>query len=293
MHTTRALLSGIVDYAGLFPPAALDLDTASRNYDTYLSGEHAWMLGRFICPATRLAELQACMRTECNWNISALVDATDLDEQLRLVQDFNSEHIRRSTVDTLEIKVNSACDVDALALIPRDFTVYCEVPLNDSLGTSLHAVASAGLRAKIRSGGLNAAAFPPAEELARFIIGCDTARVPFKATAGLHHPIRCNAPFTYEKDSTRGTMHGFLNVFLAAALFRHAPEGAPLSRDELIAILDTDSPSEFRFDDNEVTWQDRRVSSDQLAETRANFAHSFGSCSFDEPINELRTLRLL
>src|SRR5437660_1475932 len=53
----RALLEHVIDYAGLFPPATLPLDEAVRNYARYRTEPEGWMLGRFICPAARLAEL--------------------------------------------------------------------------------------------------------------------------------------------------------------------------------------------------------------------------------------------
>src|SRR5262245_38924762 len=53
----RALLGGIIDYAGLFPPAQLPLEEAIRNYARYRTEPESWMLGRFVIPATRLKEL--------------------------------------------------------------------------------------------------------------------------------------------------------------------------------------------------------------------------------------------
>ncbi|HEV2719334.1 MAG TPA: hypothetical protein VG323_04885, partial [Thermoanaerobaculia bacterium] len=103
--------------------------------------------------------------------------------------------------------------------------------------------------------------------------------VAFKATAGLHHPLRCVRPLTYEPSSPRGTMHGFVNVFMAAAL---------LSRAE--AILDDDDPRAFAFDDDTASWRGHNVLTGDLAKLRDGFAISFGSCSFEEPVNDLKEL---
>src|SRR5713101_2167456 len=57
LPSLRAMLTGIIDYAGMFPPAKLPLDQAIRNYARYRTEPESWMLGRFICPAARLGEL--------------------------------------------------------------------------------------------------------------------------------------------------------------------------------------------------------------------------------------------
>src|SRR5690349_13425946 len=51
------LLSGIIDYAGLFPPAKLDLEPALDNYLRYIHGTEQWILGRFVCSVSKLPEL--------------------------------------------------------------------------------------------------------------------------------------------------------------------------------------------------------------------------------------------
>jgi hypothetical protein len=136
-----------------------------------------------------------------------------------------------------------------------------------------------GLRAKIRTGGLTEDAFPSTTAVAEFLRACNDAGVAFKATAGLHHPLRCVKPLTYEVDSPVGTMHGFLNVFLAAAMLDRADE-----------ILLEEDPHAFTFDDDGVSWRDRRVRTEELATMRRERAISFGSCSFEEPIGDLREL---
>lgn len=136
-----------------------------------------------------------------------------------------------------------------------------------------------GLRAKIRTGGLTADAFPSTVTVAEFIRACKEAGVAFKATAGLHHPLRCEKPLTYEINSPSGTMHGFLNVFLAAAMSDHADE-----------ILLEEDPRAFSFDDDVASWRGHRVSTDDLATMRRERAISFGSCSFEEPIADMKEI---
>jgi hypothetical protein len=112
--------------------------------------------------------------------------------------------------------------------------------------------------------------------------------VAFKATAGLHHPVRGEYRLTYEADSERTTMHGFLNVFLAAC-FMYG--GAPDS--DVNAIVSETSHTAFEFDDKGVDWTNHRLENRDLEAARRNFAISFGSCSFEEPIEDLKGLQLL
>lgn len=144
------------------------------------------------------------------------------------------------------------------------------------------------MNAKVRTGGIDADVIPGAPPLARFLEACASAGVPFKATAGLHHPVRAEHPLTYEPDAPRRTLHGFLNVFCAAAFARG---GMPAG--ELEAVLRETRPAEFRLDDAGLAWRDRRVAIDDLIVTRRDFAMSFGSCSFAEPVAELKSLGVI
>ena len=139
-----------------------------------------------------------------------------------------------------------------------------------------------GAFAKIRSGGVVPEAIPSMNQLADFILRCAELRLPFKATAGLHHPIRASHPLTYEADSPRAAMHGFINVFLAAAF-------AWAGRTDLQPLLSETDPGAFRFDE-QAHWRDWSLTADQVREARCNFAHSFGSCSFTEPVESLQQL---
>jgi hypothetical protein len=131
---------------------------------------------------------------------------------------------------------------------------------------------------------VTADAFPDAEIILDFMTACIDAGVPFKATAGLHHPLRGEYRLTYEPGSAKAMMYGYLNVFLAAALLR---VGAP--RDiARAALLETD-PTTLDFGDDAITWRDRKLTARQLHSAR-EFAISFGSCSFREPIDELARL---
>ena len=146
---------------------------------------------------------------------------------------------------------------------------------------------AAGEFAKLRTGGLTADKIPPPQSVAAFIRHQANARRPWKATAGLHHPIRGEYPLTYAADSPRAVMHGFLNVLMAGAFAWHV-------RDVILEdVLAETAASGFVFADEYAEWRGQRLSVRQISEARRDFIHSFGSCSFDEPINDLKSLGLL
>jgi len=234
----RVLLEHLIDYAGLFPPAALSMQDAVRNYARYRDGEYAWALGKFIVPQARASEVPA--------------------------------EFPLSILGVDEVKATTE---EEIAAFPPD--VYVEIADVRLLG----AIKEHGQRAKIRTGGITVDAFPAIDNVAEFLRACKAAGVAFKATAGLHHPLRCVKPLTYEPNAPTGTMHGFLNVFLAAAMLDHA--------DGILAERD---PRAFTFDDEKATWRGHSVTTAELATMRREFAISFGSCSFEEPINDLKEL---
>lgn len=207
-----------------------------------------------------------------------------------------------AVIDAIELKVSHAEDVrratEAIAQVivaeampeanAEAFEIYFETPLADNLSELIHVIGQATARAKVRTGGLTAEVIPSTSSLLRFIAACAEANVPFKATAGLHHPLRAVHHLTYEQDSPSATMHGFLNVFLAAAFLRGG-----MNTDEAGRLLEEHDACALRFDANGVDWHGHLLSNDELRATRAKLACSFGSCSFEEPVAELKTINLL
>jgi hypothetical protein len=149
-------------------------------------------------------------------------------------------------------------------------------------------IRSFGARAKIRTGGVTPEAFPNARFIADFLAACAKAGTPFKATAGLHHPLRCFRPLTYSADGPSGWMFGFLNVFLAAGLARNgvAPE-------DLVPLLLEESIDRICFAHDHIAWNGHTLTTAAISAMRAEFAISFGSCSFEEPVSDLKLLHLL
>ena len=280
-----ALLDSLIDYAGLFPPAGLDMRTAVANYARYKTGSHAWMLGRFVVPVARLDEFEAAWSTAgepTGWQLSALV--SDPAREIPHVHEFNATYAGEIQIDTVELKASTVAQVKSLPGLMG----YVEVTSANDPTELIAAMKHENLRAKIRTGGVTAELFPQASAIARFLRACAAVNLPFKATAGLHHPVRCVKPFTYEERSPQGSMHGFLNVFLAAGFARKG--FAALFLEQL--LLEED-PSAFRFNASGMQWRDANLSTDEMTDLRANFAIAFGSCSFEEPISDLQAIGLL
>ncbi|HYU48053.1 MAG TPA: hypothetical protein VEK84_17960 [Terriglobales bacterium] len=296
--TVEVLLSRLIDYAGLFPPAGLDMLSAVTNYDGYLRSEYRWMLGRFIVLVSRLSELEEAlgrlpMADSKPWCLSVLLSADPNADVARIVE-FNARtsgpgNGRSAVVESVEVKAESPADVERMAgNIPRELAAYFEIPLTGRERECVAAVAKCGRRAKLRTGGETADRFPDSARVVEFVRLCALAGVPFKATAGLHHPIRSVHRLTYQPDSPSGMMHGFLNVFLAAA-FVKAGMGTPLA----LELLEEQSAAAMQFDSEGVEWREHRLSRPEVAAARQDFSISFGSCSFTEPVDDLRSLGLL
>jgi hypothetical protein len=288
--TLRTLLAGLIDYAGLFPPAALDMTGAVTEYAAHRTTAESWMLGRFIVPVSRLEEFTAARSAvpAGPWLLSVLPSA-DLSGSLNAIEVFNSSLATDARIDTIEMRLDRADEIEAaLALIPPDLMAYVEIPIGADVEARLEAVARGEGRAKVRTGGVTAEAFPTSQMLARFIGACAAVGVPFKATAGLHHPLRGEYRLTYEPGSPNGTMFGFLNVFLAAGYARAGLEPAYIAR-----LLEERDARSLTFTDDAVTWRGATLSASALTGLRHHVALAFGSCSFSEPVDDLRHIGLL
>lgn len=293
----RTLLRGVVDYAGLFPPASLDMAAAASEYATQRKSNDSWMLGRFVLPAARLTEFEQAadpvMPREAwqSWALSTLLSG-EVEEDIARAEQFNERHrdARQGAVlvDTVELKAHTARDVaHAGELLDRRFDTYMEVPVGEDPAALIEAIARTQAKAKIRMGGTTADAFPTSAQVARFIARCLGHGVGFKGTAGLHHPWRNEYRLTYAPDAPRGMMFGFLNLLLAtAALTSGANERAA------VGVLEAHEPADVDFRPDGVRVGGVELSVADLARARDVMA-SFGSCSFREPMDDLRALHLL
>jgi hypothetical protein len=322
VQSLRALLTGSLDYAGLFPPAELPLSDAIRAYSRQRRDPHAWIQSRFICPVGKLPELDAFrslleegdpipLSVLLRGGSAPSMFVQTFGEDLDRLQAAMAAHEGRLLVDALETKLpneltTSGCTDSTLTFLDRvseqagarrasGFVLWLEAGFEGMWRFALPKAWEAfrlfrerpdsplSVGFKLRCGGVTAAAFPSPEEVAFVIAGCRDARVPLKFTAGLHHPVRRH------HESVHATMHGFLNVFVAGVLARAHALDAPA----LQAVLEEQDPRAFSFTGDALAWKDRRATLADVEGARTHGVLSFGSCSFEEPRDELKELGLL
>jgi hypothetical protein len=285
----------MIDYAGLFPPSQLTMQEAVLNYAAYRTSNYGWMLGRFIVPAARLEEFKECAAefvardALLPWRLSVIA-GENIGTTLRQVSEFNRANSAAIVIDTLEVKANTASKIEnTVGGLQEGIAAYFEVSTGDAFVDLLTTVAMYGQRAKIRTGGVTAEDFPKSRDVIRFVRSCMAANIPFKATAGLHHPVRCFKPLTYAPDAPQGTMHGFLNVLLMTGFARESFRVSLLEE-----LMEEEFEEVFTFSEAGVAWRNEYfLTTAHLRLLRMRGMHSFGSCSFDEPVEDLRAMGLL
>ena len=302
MHSIRTLMDGIVDYAGLFPPANLDMGPTVENYAKDRACSDSWMLSRLIVPVPRLEEFEKHAaellpisndpaHDDC-WVISALTAPAGEDafaDHLDAIEAFNERHLAKGSgavcIDTIECRASNAAEIDnALEQLPESIFPYFELDHHTDVRGLVAAIAGMDAGAKIRTGGITPDLHPTPEEVARFILACASAEVPFKATAGLHHPLRHHA------DSVNCDQFGFLNVFIAGCLAWWSDD---LDEERLSAALDARTLDAFDITGETIGIDGLQIGLPQIEEARERFCHGFGSCSFREPLEDLVQLELL
>ncbi len=278
------------------------MEAALAEYAGARSGPHAWMLARFIVPESRLDELLQCDPAAVP--LSVIAGTADDSRSWFAAVQASIERIaarkasgvaiealevllprplsQRETYDAAIGQYSAAMAQSGLSHVPS----YIELPQHERRNTLLPgALASMkrhGLLAKVRCGGLTASSIPPVGDVATFLRAAAEEGVAFKATAGLHHPIR-----GYNEESGF-VMHGFLNVLTAAALVRQS-----VDEDTVIASLEDEDAGHFIFERESLRWRDAAVSADVVRDTRAAGFQSYGSCSFSEPVDDLIALGLI
>ncbi len=282
----RVALESIVDYAGLFPPAQLSMEAAAREYERCRRSAHAWMLGRFVVPAEKIGALDAALVEGLPVPLTVLLDGEAAIRPMRRVRPESCEvplllpvrelGAARTAIRALrKVLERLAPGLPVAVELPRGLT-------SAALAEAMDALCDNGFAAKIRCGGVTPDATPSVEEIAAFIVAASRAGVPFKATAGLHHPVRhLNAGVGF-------VMHGFLNV-LGAACVASQWDAATVR-----AIVAEEDASAFALDERGFSWSDTLLAdAATLREDRTRRFLGFGSCSFSEPVDDLIALGIL
>jgi hypothetical protein len=275
------IFRGLFDDASLFPPASLPMADAVAGHLRHQAAWYREMSGPFVCADTKISELSAALTAagvaELDLalvlpggaaGLDAAVDGVFADPRLRL-RAVELPVARESTA-TAVADVAAALDRTPLA----GAAAFIEVPVRDFTTAAARAVDEHRYLAKVRTGGTSAQAFPDDQTLANCLVTLAQARLAFKCTAGLHHAVRHRAA------DTGFEHHGFLNVLLAVAA---ALDDA--SREQVAAELADRAAAR-------VAAKISHLDAETVSVVRSLFT-SFGTCSTDEPVNDLVTLGLV
>jgi hypothetical protein len=279
--SSKVFFEGLVDYAGLFPPAECSLAEALKRYATYQNSAKAFILGRFIIPLAKVDELVP-YRSLFKKKLSLAVVTKNLD-RLERIDTFNKEHAEWASIDVLEVAyLKGKAEISVLEKL--NIQVYCEFPKKErEEGIEVIVASNADLSVKMRCGGVVAELFPSVDEVVSLILSCRNKGLKMKFTAGLHHPIR------HYDDSIGCKMHGFVNIF-SGGMIAHVHD---LESEQLSAIISDEEPTNFTFDGAGFSWKGKQVTWVQVEALRKSSFSSYGSCSFEEPIDDLKTLGYL
>ncbi|MEU6235941.1 hypothetical protein [Kitasatospora sp. NPDC047058] len=262
------LFQGLFDDAAVFPPGNLPVAEAVPAHRAHRSAWYAAAVGPFLCGAGRLGELSGVADAGLRVGLVLPGGSAELGPALAAAAPFEVAGVELATRDAREAV--AALDL----LLPPDVPAAVELPREllhgDALDEALDVLVDSPYRAKFRTGGVVAGAFPGEEELAGFLTGCAQRGLPYKCTAGLHHAVRHTDPVTGFEH------HGFLNVLLAAQETDRAAAAEVLAErsGEVLAKAV------------------RELTGHQVTVIRNSFT-AFGTCSIAEPLDDLAALGLL
>lgn len=276
------LLAGLLDDAATFPPGNAAVSDAVQAREMYAEAWFAELLGAVVVRADRvdalvaaLAETGVASRMSAPLPVTVTVPdgLTGVGEAVRAA--------RRPVLRAVAFEVPlGAGNADAEVLrtvrmqVPAEAALHVELSGHVDAAAALPELARAGVRAKLRTGGTSASAFPPVDSVARFVHAAVAARVPFKATAGLHGALR------HRDEDTGFLHHGFLDLLAATAAALAGADLAAVTR--LVGATEPEPLLEV------LQALDER----QAAAVRQVFV-GFGTCSTVEPVEDLAGLGLL
>lgn len=314
-----ALLSQSIDFAGMFPPASLDLDSTLRRAATFRKdSKNPWLMNRVVLALEEVKKLNPSKLFSLGadgspWLLSVLGNPSPGDSSEDFVKSvaWDFREMRR----VHDRYFHSSCKIEqvgyeirlpnpvyspgegilsgeyifpALEQIesfwPRHMDIYFEVSLEGAWEDTVEGVSRViaewlnensdssvipGL--KVRTGGKFT---PRAEQLALVINECATHGIKFKATQGLHHPL------------SKGPSFGFINL-LAAINFAFSLGQDQFSLAHIQECLVSDQQKDFVFGTNDFSWKKHVLTNDEIESARRTHAAAFGSCSLDEPDQDL------
>ena len=303
LKSLTLFLDKLIDYAGLFPPAQLEIGSSIRNYAEYVKSIDKWMMSQFIIPVSRLHEIPRELMEKFSKKhplVLSLISGNiinEIDIATHFFETYPEEVIfsgHESRISDLSTFTQDLLDVHQLCKNQNfDFDSFYEVApsqnwineMNDAIAkiATFNTNHNVNVGFKLRCGGVEAQMFPTVENIAHTILACRNSNLSMKFTAGLHHPIRHYSALVQTK------MYGFFNVFIGGMVAHKFN----LELDALIEILIDENPDNFIFDDNGLNWKDYFISNSEIQTYRDKSFISYGSCSFNEPRADLQKLGLL
>lgn len=324
----KPFLEEIVDYAGLYPPASLSMVDAFDTFLKHRKSPHSWLLSKFVIGSNQLKELGELLhkvpKKELPIELTIVAPATTefnefkqaITTVVKEVALLHKNHENKVRTGTLEIKlpveaIYTGKGIDAIKAIDYAVKVmgksrllpqrlFFEIPgfdfdpklaekiirfiaAHNSQIQSMNLPYYIFSGFKIRCGGVEAHQFPPSKYLAKVMLAARDENVAIKFTAGLHHPIR------HYNESVKTKMHGFLNTF-GASILSYTQD---LSEIEVVEMLEDENPDHFRFTDQYFAWKELAAPELEIKMLRMLSVLSFGSCSFNEPVEDLQELGVL
>lgn len=276
----HAFIDNIIDYAGLFPPANLDLKSVVDNYVKYMQEENSFILGKLICPINMLEAMGECLKGHKLNNpiqVIGLVNQPNSSKNVEeAIDSFRKKYHKLAEISSLEVKFFADDTLSETTTLNSMLPTFVEVKdLNQ-----VDEIRKSGAGIKVRCGGVTPNDFPSSSSVASIILRCVDTETPLKFTAGLHHPIR------HYSQEYACKMHGFVNIFGGTILAYKQK----MDLHDLIHILDDEYAPHFTFDDDGFRWKDLSADCKMIESLRINALQGFGSCSFDEPITDIKTL---
>ena len=299
VNALRYVLDQAIDYAGMYPPASLSLPEALKSYHRHRSGAEAWMVKRMVLSIDAISKIDPGALGSGGEFRFAMIPRRETSDWLATLRadlvalNFFLKKCPAAVADVLEILLPAVSSRGELERLLRSATgqlvghaAFFEVVTGPDFLRRFEGAAEAvagfgelnwGL--KLRTGGTTADLYPAPSTVARALVIARDHRVPIKFTAGLHHPIR------HWNKSVGARMHGFINILMAGLLANHHG----LSPERVASILEEEEPSNFSFTELTADWRDLALPVEAIPKWRERVA-SFGSCSVDEPKEDLERL---
>ncbi len=297
IKSLKIFLNKLIDYAGLFPPANLNLNKALKKYREYIECDDSWIMSQFVI---HLNDLENISKDDMeifndNFQLDFSVLSENLENDIEKLNQFKNQFSNKVKFSGLETLICQSDDLYNL-LTSTNITIQ-----NNNLKLSsffelsydknwlkgmfiavktiskFNKLNKTNFGFKLRCGGIKANMFPDSNLVSNTILNCIKDNVPMKFTAGLHHPFR------HFDDNINTKIYGFFNIFIGAML----AQKYKFKCSQLNQILLDENEYSFIFYEDKIKWKNFHITNDEIKQFRKSQFISFGSCSFDEPREDL------